>query len=368
MNAVVSTVAGPGSLPSSALAARLAALCSEERNVQADFLIHLDEFDRRRDWAAAGYGSLWTYCLEVLHLRESAAGRRIGAMKALRRFSSLEAPLRDGRLCLSTVNLLASALTDENVGDLVQRAAYLSKAETERLAASIRPRIPPRDGVRLVRPTAVAASGAPAAPVSLPLTDPARATFAVDAPLPAPFALETRPPTAPPPSRPEVRPVSADAYSLRVTIDSAWKAELDQLVALLSHSTRGDLAEVLREAIRCGIAKHGKRKGAVAPERRKVAPASSNPRSIPAEVKRAVWTRDDGCCAWVSSDGKRCASTWKLQFGHIQPVARGGRSTVGNVRLECASHNAFEALRVFGREHMAPYLGAIATPGGSDSW
>jgi hypothetical protein len=155
--------------------------------------------------------------------------------------------------------------------------------------------------------------------------------------------------------------MSADTYSVRVTIDAACKAELDQLVELLSHKTGGALVEVLREAIRCGIAKHGKRKGAVAPERKRSAPttadpARSDPRFIPIEVRRAVWKRDGGCCAWVSPDGKRCGSRFRLEFGHIQPVALGGKPTVDNIRLECRAHNQVEAVRVFGREHMAPYL------------
>jgi 5-methylcytosine-specific restriction endonuclease McrA len=266
-------------------------------------------------------------------------------------------------------------LTDANVGELVERAAYLSKADTERLVVSIRPRAAPRDGVRLVRPAGT--SHAPAAPSALPPADAALASCAVDVPPAlAPFLFEAKPPPAPP--RAEVRPVAAETYSLRVTIDADCKAELDQLVALLSHSTHGDLAKVLREAIRCALAKHGKRKGAVAPGR-KTAPEAprvepSDPRYIPAEVRRAVWTRDRRCCAWVSPDGKRCGSTWKLQLGHIVPVALGGESTVDNVRLECATHNALEAVRVFGREHMARAVGArtrptfregVTTPGGS---
>jgi hypothetical protein len=134
---------------------------------------------------------------------------------------------------------------------------------------------------------------------------------------------------------------------------------------------------VLREAIRCGIAKHGKRRGAVAPERRRrkgagtvpdssvpsdaskppalPAPSSGDPRAIPIEIRRKVWSRDGGRCTWTSPDGKRCGSTWKLELGHITPVALGGPSTEDNVRIECGAHNQYEADRVFGREHMARF-------------
>jgi len=362
---------GPASLPSSALARRLADLCGEERNVLVDFLLHLDVFDRRRAWAEAGYGSLWVYCLEVLHLREGAAWRRIEAMKLLRRFPSVEPALREGRLCLTTLNLLGPVLDDENVSELVSRAAFLSKADTERLVVSIRPRATPKDGIRRVsRPAAAtpapAASELAAVPGSnaaaLALAPPSDAAPVAAVPPSASLAVPV------PVARPELRPVSAETYSLRVTIDAACKAELDQLASLLSHKTGGDLGAVLREAIRCGIATHGKRRGAVEPERRRgaapdpataagsaTAPGAVDPRAIPMEVKREVWKRDGGRCAWTSPDGRRCGSTWRLEFGHITPVAVGGPPTAANIRIECGAHNDHEADRFFGPDHMAKY-------------
>ena len=125
------TATVPSSLSSDALARRLAELAGDERRVQVDFLLHLDAFDQRRAWLQAGYESLWTYCLQSLHLREGPAGRRISAMRVLRRFPVLEAPLRDGRLCLSTVSVLGPLLPPENVEDLVARAAFMTKAEAE---------------------------------------------------------------------------------------------------------------------------------------------------------------------------------------------------------------------------------------------
>ena len=83
----------PSSLDSTVLALRLRELAGEERNVQVEFLLHLEEFDRRRAFVEAGHPSLWAYCLEVLHLREGAAGRRIQAMRVLRRFPMLEGAL-----------------------------------------------------------------------------------------------------------------------------------------------------------------------------------------------------------------------------------------------------------------------------------
>jgi hypothetical protein len=89
------------SLDSRTLARRLGELAGDERRVQVEFLLHLEEFDRRRAFLELGHGSLWTYCLEALHLREASAGRRIGAMRVLRRFPWVAEALRDGRRAFS---------------------------------------------------------------------------------------------------------------------------------------------------------------------------------------------------------------------------------------------------------------------------
>ena len=76
------------------------------------------------------------------------------------------------------------------------------------------------------------------------------------------------------------------------------------------------------------------------------------PASIPAAVRREVWRRDGGRCAFVAADGRRCNSRWKLELDHVQPVALGGSSTVDDLRVTCRAHNLLYAERAFGREHM----------------
>ncbi len=59
---------------------------------------------------------------------------------------------------------------------------------------------------------------------------------------------------APPRAAVEIRAVSEDQGSLRVTIDRGLEEDLETLKNLLGHKVaNGDLAAVLREAIRCGI-------------------------------------------------------------------------------------------------------------------
>ena len=117
---------------------------------------------------------------------------------------------------------------------------------------------------------------------------------------------------------------------------------------------------MLREAVRCAVEKHGKRKGAVAPVRkRKASPpaqhrtgAGQGRSAVPAAVRREVWQRDGGRCTWRGADGRRCGSTWKLELDHVHPAALGGPSTADNLRVLCAVHNQLHAEQVFGREHV----------------
>ncbi|HEU4364924.1 MAG TPA: HNH endonuclease signature motif containing protein [Candidatus Krumholzibacteria bacterium] len=77
------------------------------------------------------------------------------------------------------------------------------------------------------------------------------------------------------------------------------------------------------------------------------------PRHIAAAVRDEVYSRDEGRCAFVGSNGRRCSSTQALQMDHIVPVARGGRGTPDNLRLLCAYHNRMEAERLMGAVPMA---------------
>jgi 5-methylcytosine-specific restriction endonuclease McrA len=369
----------PAALDSATLARRLHDLAGDERRVQVDFLLHLDEFDRRQAFVPLGFGSLWEWCLKTLHLREGAAGRRIGAMRVLRRFPRLEAPLRDGRLCLSTASLLGQVLTEDNLDELVGRAAFRTKAEVDELVVSMRPRVEPREGIRKIAESPPAAAAA-----TLPLVTPeAIAQPVIEMPGPGGRngVIASKPEdgvvaTAPVPVEPttsgraEVEAIARDRWSLRVTLDPALKDDIETLRALLSHKLPdGNLGDVLREAVRCGIEKHGRRRGAVAPARISKS-AKSMPtrqfdwtRHVPASVRRQVWARDGGRCTFVAEDGRRCECRWQLELDHVDEAAQGGPPTVENLRIRCRRHNLFHAEQTFGRAFMARFRRASRADG-----
>jgi 5-methylcytosine-specific restriction endonuclease McrA len=155
-------------------------------------------------------------------------------------------------------------------------------------------------------------------------------------------------------TRTEIRPLTPERYALQVTLSRETHALLAEAQALLGHVVApGDVAGVLDRALRELVRALRKRRCA-ASERpgRAPRPASAHPRHVPAAVRRAVWARDGDRCTFVGSRGHRCGETHGLELDHVVPVARGGTSTLANLRLRCAAHNQHEAERVFGAGFM----------------
>ena len=79
-------------------------------------------------------------------------------------------------------------------------------------------------------------------------------------------------------------------------------------------------------------------------------------RFIPAAIKRAVLSRDQGKCVYKNLEtGKICGSKFQVQIDHIIPVALNGESILDNLRCLCRAHNIHEARRIFGAEKMEKY-------------
>lgn len=94
---------------------------------------------------------------------------------------------------------------------------------------------------------------------------------------------------------------------------------------------------------------------------------SANPasRHIPARLKRAVWTRDRGACAFTAEDGRRCCEKGRVEYHHVVPFASGGQTTLENIELRCSAHNRFEAEQHFGASVMSLFKEAalVYAPG-----
>ena len=392
------------------LLARLSALAAQERAATADLVAHLAALRLRPSlYAALGHGTLFAYCRRVLKLSEDAAANRIHAAKACLQFPVLLELLASGEIGLSTIRMLRRHLTADNHERVLARARNVRRVDIERLVAELAPRPDVATSVRklpMVSASALVDATLHRA-MATPLAQAELSDMAGDASIPAPLDCGHSPgaaitayggncPTSmggetsrkidgtvsptrvgaaglvtASKSRPVVQPLSPGRYRVQFTMGQDSHDLLGRLQTLLRREVpNGDAGEIFERALRVlhervEAAKFGK----TSTRTRKASPSApsadtyenrirpgadgGSSRYIPKAVKRAVWYRDRGQCAFVSSSGGRCGELEYLELHHIQPSALNGPATVANMALRCRAHNVFEAEAVFGIRNRA---------------
>lgn len=328
-------------------------LALSERQATARLVASLAELDARGVHFALGYSSLFAYCRERLRLSEHAALNRIEAARAGRAFPLILERLGEGTLTLTAVRLLRPVLTVANHRDVIEQARHMGKQEVLELIARVRPQPPVPSVIRkLPPPRATVADREP--------------TLSVQ-----PDAGGATPETCAEPQhaarRPVVAPLSPDHYRIQVTFTRSAHDKLRQAQALLRHQLpSGDAAAVLERGLDALLTELLKRKAAQVGTPRQETGGNPSSRHIPAHVKRAVWARDAGACAFAAADGRRCGEKGRLEYHHVIPFAAGGKTALENIELRCSAHNRYEAEQHFGavvmslfREARAPDAGAL---------
>ncbi len=356
-----------------ALTARLADLLAREHGALADFLLALADFDRRRLWVDLGYSGLFMFLHRELGLSKGAAYYRKVAAELIQRVPEIVEPLRDGRLCVTSIVELAKVLTPENHAEVLPRFFHRSKREAMEVTAELRPdpAPPKRDVLTKVRAAAGVTSASEAHPqpsvAHVPGLDRSvAAAVQLENLLDANSGCGPRVMMSQPrESRDVVEPLTAELRRLHVTVSRRVLDKLDAARSALSHSHPGAGAEEIIEAgLDLILQRHAKRRGLAEKPRKDRPPskpsAPAPPRSrggrrrehVPAHVQRAVWKRDGGRCQWPLDGGGICGSRQRVELDHIEPVAKGGPSTIDNCRLLCRPHQDLAARKVFGDEWM----------------
>jgi hypothetical protein len=322
------------------LVARLKDLVARERDSTAALVAHLAELETRGLHLKSGYASLFAYCRDGLGLAEHEAYNRIEVARASRRFPVILERLAGGASSLTTVRLLAPYLTAENHLQVLEEARGKRKAAVEEIVARLAPW---PDAPALIRKLP-AARVAVSSSTSLPSSSSFSPALSASTPSVPPLSR------ALPPGPPAVTPLSPDRYKLQVTIGGPTLEKLRLAQDMLRHAIpSGDEAAVLDRALTALLADLARKKFAATDHPRPASGQAPGSRHVPAEVKRAVWLRDLGRCAFVAEDGRRCAERAFVEFHHVRPWAAGGEATVENIQLRCRRHNHYEARAYFAR-------------------
>jgi hypothetical protein len=356
------------------LVAKVKSLVASERATTAELVALLAELDTRDVHLRAGYSSLFTYCRDALGLSEHEAYNRIESARAVRRFPVILPMLRDGSASLTAVRLLAPHLTADNHLSVLASARGKRKAEVEVIVAQLAPRPDVPASVRKVRSFRTTGEGSPPSPlfagtggglsagtgdgvgagigagigagtgerVGGVAGEPAGEEASGEGQARVLAAVRS----APPPTAPV--PLSEDRYKVQFTIGGETLEKLRLAKDMLRHAIpSGDEAAILDRALTVLLADLARKKFAATKKPGRSRGTARGSRHIPAEVRRTVWLRDLGRCAFMGTGGRRCAARAFLEFHHVRPWTVGGEATVGNVQLRCRRHNGYEAKEFF---------------------
>jgi hypothetical protein len=367
-------------LSDEALHARLAQLVARERGATAELIAHLAVLLGRKKHLGQGWGSVYKWCVEVLHLSNDAAYNRVAAARAVRRFPVILDHVAAGFLNVTTVKVLRPVLTRENHRAILAEARYRSRKECELIVARLKPQ---PDVPSSIRPIAAPASPAAASLFGSPDESPDQP------PASAPPPLASSP--AAPPSTVShepsiVAPLTPKRFRVEMTVGKATKDKLERVQNLMCREVPdGDIGVIFDRALDALTRELEKEKRAATSRPRASRASKEGTRRIQAHVVRAVWARDGERCAFVAPDGRRCAETRYLELHHREPHALGGPPTVENISVRCRGHNVYESEMVFGpfvpvvretaekyvvsgRSRAVPGRKSTPAPGGSGKW
>jgi len=331
-----------GSLQDHELAAEVDAHLKSNRRDTAIVLAKLGEFDARCMYEPAGYSSMRSYCVEKHGMDENEAHCVIRVARTAHRHPAIFPALADGRLTQTAVLVLTPHLTPEtppeSAAELIAASANKTKIEILRLLAD------------RAAPLAVP-SVFDCVPTMGTVTSESKRLTPESSVVPSttPNSIEVK---EPPSLRGRVTPLSHGFSELSATLDNEATRALEDVRALLGHSLpSGSIPLVIKRALVL-LARELRRKKFAQVDKPRAPRRKVDSSHIPAHVRREVAKRDGETCAFVSAHGHRCNSRERVEFDHIEPLARGGESTVENVRLHCRTHNQHRAKHQFGAGFM----------------
>jgi hypothetical protein len=150
-----------------------------------------------------------------------------------------------------------------------------------------------------------------------------------------------------------LQPLARARYRVQFTASETLRDKPERPQALVPGA---DLATLVEQAVTEKLERlEARRFGRTKAPRKALAEAdtSGGPRSIPAPVRRAVYERAGGRCAFVDASGRRCEARRRLEFHHRHPHSHGGDRTPDNILLLCKPHNLYLAEIDYGQAAVA---------------
>ncbi|QLY26886.1 HNH endonuclease [Bdellovibrio sp. KM01] len=324
------------------LIGRLEKLAQSERKLTHLILCHINEMESRRLYAELGFDSMFRYLTTHLKYSEDAAYRRLSAARLLKKSPEIAERLEDGRLTLTQLTQVQSALRQE-----IKKSGEDSKS----LSAIV-----PQILKKIESKSSFETKKTLAQEFNFPIV-----------------TIEN------------MIPQRDDSVRLEITLTTEQLKTLETARDLMSHVLPdGNWAELLtllaQKQIQKILGKEACSKSNSRPVTlNKEQGAKNTYRNPPTETKslstkpnqiatkkstrsflvarkrghikvtskREILISAGYCCEYEHPiSGVKCGSKFQLQFDHIQPVALGGSDGDHNLRVLCRTHNIAEGNRM----------------------
>lgn len=321
-------------------------LVAQERKVLSDFLYHLREIENRKLFLKRGYPSLFAFMTQELGYSESAAGRRIQAMRLIKDVPEVEAQVKAGKISLSVAAQMQGFFRQEDQKRRSERQAPISAQEKIEMVSQL-------------------------AGTSSRQCEQKLARISPEAVLP----------------RERVKPLTPEKTQIQFLADADLMKKIQRLKELTSHQNpEGRLEKVFAKAVDMALEqldperkelrrqarKQKKEPGRQATHQGKTqsihestrsltfptlkatrSPTNTKPsrtlptsgvfqshRHIPQALRDRIWLRDKGQCQHTDlRTGRRCGSRYLVQMDHKYPFSFEPEHSEENLRLRCGAHN-----------------------------
>jgi len=297
----------------SELICELKDLVDEERQMLTQILRYLREVESRKLFSERGYPSLFEFAQKELGYSESAAGRRIQAMRLMKEMPLAEKKIEEGSLSLSVASKIQSFIRQE---DSRRRECKAPKLQT-------------KDKLKLI--SQLEGSSARECEKKLAQLSPE----------------SDRP-------RDKTRFIDEEITLVSFSAGSKLMKKIERLKELTSHSnSEGKYEKLFEQAVDLLLEKIDPVKKEERRAKRRVPLPTSGVegknRHIPNSTRDKVWIRDGGSCQFRDrKTGRLCHSKFRLQIDHKYPFSLGGEHDLENLRLLCSSHNQLVARESLG--------------------